>query len=92
MQTEEDGKTSSFESEVNADLIEVALLLDSLILHNPFDFERLQPPLLRREKRLDIAQLAQLPLAVFTGLMPLIDSSTRTHKHTRSVRYNNDMI
>ena len=27
MQTEEDGKTSSFESEVNADLIEVALIL-----------------------------------------------------------------
>ena len=62
MQTEEDGKTSSFDSEVNADLIELDLLLDSLILHNPFDFERLQPPLLRREKRLDIAQLAKFHL------------------------------
>ena len=31
IQTEEDGKTASFESEVNANLIELALLLDSPI-------------------------------------------------------------
>ena len=34
MQTEEDGKTSSFESEVKANLIELDLLLDSLILQS----------------------------------------------------------
>ena len=64
MQTEEDRKTSSFDSEVNADLIELDLLLDSPIRNPPFGhLSRLQPPLLRREKRRGTnAQLAKFHL------------------------------